>query len=126
MSAIDTATPQVQSPNGRAKLGRLTREKLETSRPWLEQLPNNHWFIQVFATDASRHAEVEALLRRLTTMNDDLEKVRVYYSELSGAPRYGVIYGDYSSREAASAAIRALPKQLRSSKPYPRQAIRLR
>jgi type II secretory pathway predicted ATPase ExeA len=125
-SDADKAKPQAQPTNDKPKVGRLTRDLLETSRPWLEQLPNDRWFIQVFATDASRHAEVESLLRRLPAIGEDAEKVRVYYSELSGAPRYGVIYGDFSSREAASAAIRTLPKQLRSSKPYPRQAIRLR
>jgi type II secretory pathway predicted ATPase ExeA len=125
-SDADKAKPQAQPTRDKPKAGRLTRERLEASRPWLEQLPNDRWFIQVFATDASRSAEVESLLRRLPATGEDAEKVRVYYSELSGAPRYGVIYGDFSSREAASAAIRTLPKQLRSSKPYPRQAIRLR
>jgi type II secretory pathway predicted ATPase ExeA/septal ring-binding cell division protein DamX len=125
-SDADKGKPPVQPATDKPKVGRLTRERLETSRPWLEQLPNDRWFIQVFATDASRYAEVESLLRRLPAIGEDAEKVRVYYSELSGTPRYGVIYGDFSSREAASAAIRTLPKQLRNSKPYPRQAIRLR
>ncbi|MBI5110181.1 MAG: AAA family ATPase [Rhodocyclales bacterium] len=125
-SDAGTSRQQVQPTNEKPKAGRLTRARLEASKPWLEQLPNDRWFIQVFATDASHYGEVESLLRRLPEAGEDAEKLRVYYSELSGAPRYGVIYGDYSSREAASAAIRTLPRQLRSSKPYPRQAIRLR
>jgi DamX protein len=52
--------------------------------------------------------------------------VRVYYSELSGKPRYGVTYGDYPTNAAAAAAIRELPKPLRANKPYPRQVVRLR
>ncbi len=118
--------PQAQVTQGKSKIGRLTRDRIESSKAWLDQLPNDRWFIQIFATDATRHAEVESLLRKLPVAGDEAEHVRVYYSELSGTPRYGVIYGDFASREAASTAIRSLPKHLRGSKPYPRQAIRLR
>jgi MSHA biogenesis protein MshM len=120
------AMPQAQVTQGKSKIGRLTRDRIESSKAWLDQLPNDRWFIQIFATDATRHAEVESLLRKLPVAGDEAEHVRVYYSELSGTPRYGVIYGDFASREAASTAIRSLPKHLRGSKPYPRQAIRLR
>ncbi|MBI5901407.1 MAG: AAA family ATPase [Rhodocyclales bacterium] len=108
------------------KAGRLTRERIESSRAWLEQLPNDRWFIQIFAADAERHGEVESLLRRLAAGGEDSEQLRVYYSELSGRPRYGVIYGDYPSREKAATAIRSLSAQLRANKPYPRPAVRLR
>ena len=111
---------------GAQKAGRLTRERLESSRAWLAQVPNEHWFIQIFDADATRHGEVEALLRRLSATEVDNSQLRLYHSALSGSPRYGVIYGDFASREAASAAIRALPKSLRANRPYPRQAIRLR
>lgn len=104
----------------------MTRERIESSRAWLEQLPNDRWFIQVFAADADRHGEVESLLRRLVAAGEDSDQLRVYYSELSGRPRYGVIYGDYPSREKASSAIRGLSAQLRANKPYPRPAVRLR
>ena len=104
----------------------MTRERLESSRAWLEQLPGDHWFIQIFAADADRHGEVESLLRRLAATGEDSDQLRVYFSELSGRPRYGVIYGDYPSREKAVAAIRGLSKQLRANKPYPRPAVRLR
>jgi len=80
----------------------------------------------VFATDAGRHGEIETLLRRLSSGKTDMSNVHVYYSELSGAPRYGVTYGDFATREAASAAIRGLPLALRANKPYPRQVVRLR
>lgn len=117
-------TPERQSPA--ANIGPLTRERLEAGRTWLEQLPDNKWFIQVFAIEANRHADVEALLRRLSSSGIEMDNVHVYYSELSGKPRYGVTYGSYSSSSAASAAIRGLPQSLRINKPYPRQAVRLR
>ena len=119
-----TAAKQEQGPKPR--VGRLTRERLEAGNAWLEHLPDERWFIQILAADADYTGEIEALLRRLSSSKADMDNLRVYYSELSGRPRYGVIYGDYATREAASAAIRGLPKLLRSSKPYPRQVVRLR
>jgi type II secretory pathway predicted ATPase ExeA/septal ring-binding cell division protein DamX len=122
-----SAQPAVQpAPWKRFKLGRLTRERLEASLPELEKLPDSHWFIQLFDAEGRRHGEVEAFLRRIAQIGADAEAIRVYYSELSGAPRFGVIYGDYSSREAATTAIRGLPPPLRANMPYPRQVIRLR
>lgn len=108
------------------KVGRLTRERLDAGSAWLEQLPNDRWFIQIFAADAEHHAEVETLLRRLASAKVEMSSIHVYYSDLSGKPRYGVTYGDYATREEVSAAMRGLPKPLRVSKPYPRQIIRLR
>jgi type II secretory pathway predicted ATPase ExeA len=116
-------TPTQATPH---KLGPLTTERLEAGQAWLRQLPDDRWFIQLFATDASRHAEVENLLRRLSSSEVEMDKVHVYYSELSGKPRFGVTYGNFSSAGAASAAIRSLPQMLRANKPYPRPAIRLR
>jgi len=117
----------VSSPQSeRPKVGALTLERIEAGRAWLERTPDDRWFIQLFATDASRHGEIEALLRRLAPKGTELNNVHVYYSELSGKARYGVIYGDYPSREEASAALRNLPQVFKANKPYPRQVLRLR
>lgn len=126
VASVDSGGTKPDSRPHTAKAGRMTRERLESSRAWLEQLPNDRWFIQIFAADADRHGEVESLLRRLAASGEDSEQLRVYYSELSGRPRYGVIYGEYPSREKAVAAIRSLSKSLRANQPYPRPATRLR
>jgi type II secretory pathway predicted ATPase ExeA len=118
------AEPTVQA--ARPKLGPLTLARLNAGHTWLEQLPDDHWFIQVFATDAARHGEVETLLRKLAPNDAELDNIHVYYSELSGKPRYGVTYGSYSTRAAASAALHTLPKPLQANRPYPRQVVRLR
>lgn len=115
------ATPPIQP-----KPGTLTLARLEAGRIWLEKLPNDRWFIQLLATDADRHSEIEALLKKLSSSKVEMDRVHVYYSELSGKPRYGITYGDYATRDEASAAIGKLPKPLRTNKPYPRQAVRLR
>lgn len=124
--AEKTETAVAPAPGASHKLGPLTTERLDAGQAWLKQLPDDRWFIQLFATDASRHAEVEHLLRRLPSSGVEMDKVHVYYSELSGKPRYGVTYGNYPSAAAASAAVRGLPQMLRVNKPYPRPAIRLR
>lgn len=120
--AAEISAPQPLPPG----IGPLTRDRLEAGRNWLQQLPDDRWFIQVFDTAASRHGDVETLLRRLSPDSAEMSNIHVYYSDLSGTPRYGVTYGDYSNRAAAVAAMRGLPKLLRAGKPYPRQVVRLR
>ncbi|MDZ4255927.1 MAG: AAA family ATPase [Sulfuritalea sp.] len=120
--AAETPTPQPLPPG----IGPLTRERLEAGRNWLQQLPDDRWFIQVFDTAASQHGAVETLLRRLARDSAEMSNIHVYYSDLSGTPRYGVTYGDYSTWATAAAAMRGLPKLLRAGKPYPRQVVRLR
>jgi type II secretory pathway predicted ATPase ExeA len=126
VARIEPAIAAPSPPPAKLVVGPLTFERLEAGRTWLEQLPDNRWFIQVFATDAARHGEIEALLRKLSSSGAEMSNVHVYYSELSGKPRYGITYGDYSTRDAAAAVISELPKSLRASKPYPRQVVRLR
>ena len=121
---VAAATPAPQSlPPG---IGPLTRDRLDAGRVWLQQQPDDRWFIQIFDTAASQHGEVETLLRRLSPDSTEMSNIHVYYSDLSGTPRYGVTYGDYSTWAAAVAAMRGLPKLLRAGKPYPRQVVRLR
>jgi type II secretory pathway predicted ATPase ExeA len=130
-AAVGTGAPPVASgnsvpPAAPPGIGPLTRDRLEAGRTWLKQLPDDRWFIQIFDTTASRHADIEALLGKLPPDSTEMSNIHVYYSELSGAPRYGVTYGSYATATAASAAIRGLPKLLRANKPYPRLARRLR
>ena len=120
--AAATPAPQPLPPG----VGPLTRDRLDAGRVWLQQQPDDRWFIQIFDTAASQHGDVETLLRRLSPDSTEMSNIHVYYSDLSGTPRYGVTYGDYSTWAAAVAAMRGLPKLLRAGKPYPRQVVRLR
>ena len=114
------------SPSAKQLVGPLTLERLEAGRTWLGQLPDDRWFIQVYATNADQHGKIETLLNSLSSSKTEMSNIHVYYSELSGKPRYGVMYGEYSTSEATSTAIRELPKALRAGNPYPRQVVRLR
>ncbi|MCF8184422.1 MAG: AAA family ATPase [Polynucleobacter sp.] len=123
--AAPNATESQALPS-RLKVGKLTLERLEAGAIWQKDLSDDRWFIQIFSTTADRHAEIEALLRRVSSREADMNKLHVYYSELSGGPRFGIVYGDYPTRSAAVAAMRGLPDPLLANKPYARRALRLR
>lgn len=109
-----------------AHLPPLVRSRLEAGSLWLQQAPNNHWFIQLFAVDADRPQEVAAFLDKGTASAIDMSKIHIYHSTLSGKPRYGVIYGEYPTQAAAIAAMAGLPVMPGAGRPYPRQVARLR
>ncbi|HEY8855917.1 MAG TPA: AAA family ATPase [Rugosibacter sp.] len=103
----------------------LTQARIAAGQHWLEKTPNNHWFIQVWAADAKQQEQVESFLHDAAPQVD-FNNLRVYFSSLSGQPRYGIIYGDYPTRAAAMAAIKQLPDTLKKTRPYARQVSRLR
>ncbi|HLA34244.1 MAG TPA: ATPase, partial [Rhodocyclaceae bacterium] len=104
----------------------LTQARLAAGQAWLERADSQHWFIQVLGLPAEQRSRIEDLLRNPALNENDLDNIRVYYSELSGQPRYGLIYGDYPTQEAALTALRQLPPALKAAKPYPRQVMKLR
>ena len=127
-AVILPATLAPNSPPTKATelvLASLTQAGLDDGRNWLKSADDKHWFIQLLATDESRADAVEAYLRRASKANE-IADVRVYVSDVPGSTRIGVIFGDFESRDAAYAALRNLPKTLRTGKPYPRQVLRLR
>lgn len=118
---------QAQSSTGPPKdLGPRTRRALEDGAKWLDHAGNDRWFLQIYTGDGRDSAAVEDALRRIGNANLDMSKVRAYYSDLSGAPRFGIIFGEFDARGEAFAAIQNLPKPVSQLKPYPRQVIRLR
>lgn len=102
------------------------QQRVDATTTWLNSAPDERWFLQLLASDADQREQIEAYVRKLTALRLDMSKLRIYYSELSGKPRYGVIYGDYPTRDAALAAARKLPPTLRAGHPYPRQVKKLR
>jgi type II secretory pathway predicted ATPase ExeA/septal ring-binding cell division protein DamX len=118
-AAEDTAPP---APG----YGRLTRQRLEETRKWLDATADNRWFIQLLSTDAGGARHVEGFIAKALRVAEDADAIRAYTVENKGALRLGVIYGEYPSREAASRALGGLPAALRLYGPYPRQVGRLR
>ena len=105
--------------------GRFTRQRLEDTRKWLENTNDRLWFIQLLSTDVGNAREVERFLANAMRVAE-ADAIRVYTGESRGTQRIGIIYGEYPSREAASQAIAALPKELKTYGPYPRQIVRLK
>ena len=123
------ATPTPAAPTAaekQAASGTLTTEYLKTSRIWLDRTPNDRWFLQLVAKDEINRNQIEAFLHDATAAGANMGNVRVYFSELSGKPKYGIIYGEFPNRAAALAAVKTLPPMLKATQPYPRQVIRLR
>jgi septal ring-binding cell division protein DamX len=105
----------------------LLDKLLEESRPWLETVADNRWFIQLFtAIDANDPAQVESFLANIRNAGLEMGQVRVYRLTSGDKPRYGILYGDYVSRQEAVNVLNALPPEAKRYHPYPRQALRLK
>ncbi|TAJ22890.1 MAG: AAA family ATPase [Rugosibacter sp.] len=123
-SQASRTTPAPPAPN-KTPVYPLTQARIAAGQHWLEKAPNDHWFIQIWATDATQQEQVESFLNAAAPQAD-FNNLRVYFSPLSGQPRYGIIYGEYPTRATAVAAIKQLPDILKKTKPYARQVSRLR
>ena len=125
-----TTTSEASAPaaddNPDVKVGKLTQQHLKSGKTWLKNLPDDRWFLQVLARDETSHEEIEAVLKSALAAKVDMNNVHVYYSKLSGKPKFGLVYGEYATHAAATAAIRKLPSVLKTGRPYPRQVVRLR
>jgi len=117
--------PARTDPPENIRFGPLTRQHFAQYKQWVQNAPHHHYFIQLLATDANHTGEIEGFLARASQLLDPME-LRAYRSSLSGRDRVGVIYGDFPSREAAAAAMQALPESIKAAQPFPRQVSRLR
>ena len=122
-AAPPAAAPAPAKPAG--GFGPLTAERLAASEEWLRKTPGNRYFIQLMNVEATAAPDVEAFLgNHAATL--DAQQLRVYRSNLSGRDRLGVIYGEFTTREQATAAIGQLPAALRATYPYVRSVYKLR
>ncbi len=118
------SVPTPPTSQEKLRFGPLTRQHLAQYDDWIKETPRNHYFIQLLATDATHTGEVEGFLSRAVAAIEPTQ-IRAYRSSLSGRDRIGVIYGDFSSREDAVAAMQALPESIRTIQPFPRQVSKL-
>ena len=100
-------------------------ERIAATDEWLKTTPDTHYFIQLLSTDGANYRGVEAFLEDTSQVLDP-QKIRVYRSKLSGRDRLGVIYGDFSTAEAASAELAKLGNVNPTSRPYIRAVRKLR
>lgn len=137
IAAKQTATPakpelpkqlaptEPTAPLDTLRFGPKTREHFALFDQWLNNANPQHYFIQLLAVDASSTGQIEGFLARTGKLIDPAE-LRAYRSNLSGRDRVGVIYGEFTTREAASVAMQALPESIKAAQPFPRQVSKLR
>ena len=119
-----TSESASSTPAANAEAPLSLAERIAATDEWLKTTPDSHYFIQLLNTDATSQRDVETFVTSSKSL--DPRQLRVYRSQLSGHDRLGVIYGDYLSPQAASAALATLPATIRSSRPYVRAVRKLR
>jgi len=119
----DQGTPPVPEPAIARK--QTLAERIAATNEWLERTPETHYFIQLLSTDGNNEHGVEIFLENVSKTLDP-KQIRVYRSTLSGRERLGVIYGDFATRELASAELSKLAPTGAGSSPYIRTVSKLR
>jgi len=124
-AAVAPAAP-IGSPGAEtASTTPLLDKLLAESRPWLDTVADDRWFVQLLtAIDVDRPEQVESFLNQVRHAGLEMAGIRVY--RLGNGDRYGVIFGDYAERKDAVVAMNALPAELKRFRPYPRQTIHLK
>ena len=102
-----------------------SEQALERGKNWLASASDDRWFLQLYAVDADQDDKIDSWLKRMGT-SEGSDQLRAYRSDLSGKMRYGIIYGDFQSRNAALVAMKKLPGWVLATRPYPRQVKKLR
>jgi len=119
-----TPAPVAAKPSPPASASGLLATHTAALAQWLPTAKPREYFIQLYATDASRAADAEKFLARAVAELDP-QQLRAYRSDRSGQDRIGIIYGQFESRAAATRAMQSLPPSIRAAQPYPRQVERL-
>ena len=106
------------------QLAMLKSEKSTSSAPrttsvdssWVKSMPSNHYTLQLLG--GANKAAVQKFIKD----NGYLRQIGYVETSRQGQPWYVVVYGDFSSRAQASAAVSDLPTKLASAKPWIRSA----
>lgn len=127
VTAEPAVAPSAVSPGKSGALDKPVSlaERIAATEAWLQTTPDHHYFIQLLVTDAGSQREVLDFMAN-SARSLDPQQIRVYRSRVAGRDRLGVIYGDYSSRDEANAALATLTQISPASQPYVREVGRLR
>jgi MSHA biogenesis protein MshM len=124
-------TPVSVSQPAAAEIAALAATELDRAlaagKVWIEQTADQHWFIQLYTTTETQRPDlVEKYLLKAQKAGLAKESLRAYHATLDQTSRYGIIYGDYVSRQDAVNALNRLPDELKQTRPYARKAVRLK
>ena len=121
VAATPRSDPATPPPPSHASLD----ERIATKEAWLREVPDSHHFIQLLRTDGNNAKQVDTFLKR-GTQGLDPQHIRVYRSSLSGRDRFGVIYGDFPTAEAAQTELKHIQQTNPAADFYVRAFSKLR
>jgi type II secretory pathway predicted ATPase ExeA len=103
----------------------LVANRMAAGRELLAESPARRYSIQLMFTDARQRSYLESYLAEAGRV---VERDRLYLAPSGSAesPRMAVLYGGFSDRAQALAALDALPEALRQFRPYVRSLDELR
>lgn len=108
-----------------SQLRPVAQERLRETQQWIAATEGRRWFIQLVSTNTRQIEYAENYLAMADRLLNP-EHARLYMADTGKEQRIGIIYGDFPSPAAASAAIEQLPKELRAGSPFPRQVLWLK
>jgi MSHA biogenesis protein MshM len=94
--------------------GDLLQQRLEATELWLKQQPEDTVSIQLMGS--SNEAQLTQHLNYLAT-HLNAEKIYAYRTQVNKKPFITILYGSFSSRREASAAIEQLPEDIKLNQP---------
>jgi septal ring-binding cell division protein DamX len=111
------------SPQKPSQQGDMLEARLQSTRAWIEATPPQTLTIQLLGAE-----NPQQLREHLSTIAKSIEitNIFVYRTVARQKPFLSVLYGSFSTREAAQVALDRLPTHLKAFKPYLRtvQGIR--
>ncbi len=98
--------------------------ELQTSLDWINRSDKKIGTIQIMLLNYERFDDrvYYDYVDYLAARGMDISALKVFVTYTGGRKGYSVVYGEYESWQAASDAIKGLPKVLRDTSPIPRSA----
>lgn len=103
----------------------LAGARLAATQAWLAKASPTTLGIHIELLGDLDNSRLENYLTNLAKVVD-IQQVFVYRTKAGGKPAYSVVYGSFSSRAAANAALENLPAKLRAQGPYLRSVQGMR
>ena len=94
-------------------------QRLAASGPWLSREDGSHWVIQLILANASEVAQLQHFIDE-SERSLGAGRIHAYALAVNGIQKVSVVYGSFTTREAAFQALESLPPVARQFKPYPR------
>lgn len=111
------AQPPADTVSAPSSAQTLTQQRLVATQAWLEKESEAHYTVQLMLlTDSGTKVQ---LVNTLNKLNGEigLDQVYVYPTRITADHQYGITLGNFSSRDAALAALAKLPASYQSNRP---------